>query len=217
MTNHRIILTGGGTGGHVYPALAAAERLKMDPDVEAILYVGSKGHIEERLARDNQLEFVGLNSSGLPRKFSVAMLQWPFKFISAVQEAQTVLRSFAPTAVLGTGGYASAPVLLAALLKGGPYAIHEPDAYPGLVNRVFSKGAQVCCLGMEGAAERLGDTKGHVEVIGNPVRLAYDNLMARDAAAAVLGFDPTLKTILVMGGSQGAAAINEALVEVLPS
>src|SRR5271168_248030 len=104
---HRIVLTGGGTGGHVYPALAVAEVLREQADVE-LLYIGVAGHLEERLARDRKLNFVGLRVSGLPRRLSGRLITWPFEFLGAFMQAGKTLQEFQPTAVLGTGGYASA-------------------------------------------------------------------------------------------------------------
>lgn len=217
MVRHRIVLTGGGTGGHIYPALAVAEHLADDPDVEALLYIGATGHLEEKLAGEQKLQFIGLTVSGLPRKVSAKLIGWPFEFLRAVVEAKKVLRLFRPTAVLGTGGYASAPPLAAAYLLSVPYAVHEPDAHPGLVNRFFARGASLVSVGMEAASERLHPLRGKLIVNGNPVRKSFVKLLGRDAACAVLGLDQSMKTVLVTGGSQGAQAINEALALALPS
>ncbi|HEY9869055.1 MAG TPA: undecaprenyldiphospho-muramoylpentapeptide beta-N-acetylglucosaminyltransferase [Candidatus Obscuribacterales bacterium] len=217
MVQHRIVLTGGGTGGHIYPALAVAEQLVEDPEVESLLYIGARGQPEEKLARDRKLEFVGLTVSGLPRKISWKLLGWPGEMLSAISQAKKVLRLFRPTVVLGTGGYASAPPLGAASSLSIPYAIHEPDAHPGLVNRVFARRAQLVSLGMEAAADRLKTSRGRIVVNGNPVRKSFVRLLNRDAACAVLGLDMSLKTVLITGGSQGARAVNEALIPALPS
>lgn len=211
MVSHRVLLTGGGTGGHVYPALAVAEQLRTDPEVEEIIYVGASGHIEERLARERGLEFVGLSVSGLPRKLSSQLVTWPFQTSKAVLDARICLRRFRPTVVLGTGGYAAAPPLLAAQLVRIPIAIHEPDAHPGLVNKLFSRSASLVSCGMEGAVGTLKTARGRVVVNGNPISSNFLNPMKRDAAAAVLGIDPHLKTVLITGGSQGARGINDAV------
>lgn len=217
MVQHRIVLTGGGTGGHIYPALAVAEQLVEHPEVESLLYIGARGQPEEKLARERKLEFVGLVVSGLPRKISWKLLSWPGEMLSAISQAKKVLRLFRPTVVLGTGGYASAPPLAAACSLSIPYAIHEPDAHPGLVNRVFARRAQLVSLGMEAAADRLKTSQGRIVVNGNPVRKSFIRLLNRDAACAVLGLDMRLKTVLITGGSQGARAVNEALIPALPS
>lgn len=213
-SRHRIVITGGGTGGHVYPALSVYEQLKNDPDVEAILYIGAKGHLEEKLAAERNLEFIGLQSAGMPRKLSLDMLIWPFTMLGALAGATAALKSFQPTAVLGTGGYAAAPPLAAALFSGVPYAVHEPDAHPGLVNRVFGKKAALCSLGMEAARPRM-QTGGTIEVNGNPVDSTFFTGRSRSDACTALGLKPDLRTLLVTGGSQGAQALNEAVLGAL--
>src|SRR5262249_17485047 len=131
-------------------------------------------------------------------------------------EARKVLSQFKPTAVLGTGGYASAPPLVAAMMLGVPFAVHEPDAHPGLVNRLFSSRAQLVSCGMEGGKTRLGADDNKVVVNGNPIRKGFVSAMQRDAACAVLGLSPTMTTVVVTGGSQGARALNESLTSALP-
>ncbi|MBX9720082.1 MAG: undecaprenyldiphospho-muramoylpentapeptide beta-N-acetylglucosaminyltransferase [Candidatus Obscuribacterales bacterium] len=217
MVNHRIVLTGGGTGGHIYPALAVAEQLRDDPEIDAILYMGARGHMEEKLAAERGLEFVGLEVSGLPRRFSGKLLAWPFQFIAAVFDARRTLLDFRPSVVLGTGGYASAPALAAAALLKIPYAIHEPDAHAGLVNRWLSRGASLVSCGMQGAHSRLRPSHGRIVVNGNPVGKSFVSPMKRDAACAVLGLRSDLRTLLITGGSQGAKAINEAVITALPT
>jgi UDP-N-acetylglucosamine--N-acetylmuramyl-(pentapeptide) pyrophosphoryl-undecaprenol N-acetylglucosamine transferase len=216
MVRHRIVLTGGGTGGHVYPALAVAEQLKLDPNVEKILYIGVSGHIEERLAKEKGLQFVGLSVAGMPRKLSINLLKWPVQMLAAVFEARKILQLFRPTAVLGTGGYASAAPLLAAGTMKVPYAIHEPDAHAGLVNRLLARNAALVSLGMEAASGALKTSCGRAVANGNPVRQSLVKPLTRDAACAVLGLNPSMKTVLIMGGSQGAQAINNAVMQCLP-
>ncbi len=217
MTEHRLILTGGGTGGHVYPALAVADELKGDPDVKAILYIGAKGHLEERLAKERGLDFVGFQVSGLPRKISPKLIGWPFEMAQAIGQCSTLFARFKPTAVLGTGGYASAPPLTCAATSGIPYAVHEPDAHPGLVNRFYSKRAAIVSCGMEAAKDKLVSKVGETIFNGNPVRKGFVNLLEKEKAARQLGLVSHLPTLLVTGGSQGAQAINEAVFQMLPT
>lgn len=214
---HRLILTGGGTGGHVYPALAVADELKNDPDVKAILYIGAKGHLEERLAKERGLDFVGFQVSGLPRQISSKMIGWPFEMAQAIGQCTTLFSKFKPTAVLGTGGYASAPPLTCAATSGIPYAVHEPDAHPGLVNRFYSKRASLVSCGMEAAKNKLKSVVGETVFNGNPVRKGFVNLLEKEKAARQLGLVSHLPTLLITGGSQGAQAINQAVVTMLPS
>lgn len=214
---HRLILTGGGTGGHVYPALAVADELKNDPDVKAILYIGAKGHLEERLARERGLDFVGFQVSGLPRKLSPQLVSWPIEMAQAIGQCTTLFSRFKPTAVLGTGGYASAPPLTCAATSGVPYAVHEPDAHPGLVNRFYSKRASLISCGMEAAKDKLVSKVGETVFNGNPVRKGFINLLEKEKAARQLGLVSHLPTLLITGGSQGAQAINEAVFQMLPT
>jgi UDP-N-acetylglucosamine--N-acetylmuramyl-(pentapeptide) pyrophosphoryl-undecaprenol N-acetylglucosamine transferase len=213
---HRIILTGGGTGGHVYPALAVAEQLKDDPDVEALLYCGAIGHVEEQLTAERSISFKGLQVSGLPRSISLKTAFWPIPFSKAVTEAIKVLKDFRPTVVLGTGGYASAPPLVAALWLKVPFAIHEPDAHPGLVNRLMGPYAQLISLGMSGAKECFNQSLGRVRVNGNPVSKRFLEKMSRSEASKLLDVADDAPTVLVTGGSQGARALNEAVYAALP-
>ncbi len=213
---HRVLLTGGGTGGHVYPALAVAEELRNNLDVKSILYVGALGHIEERLAKERNLFFAGLKVSGLPRKFSPRLLTWPFEFYLSVAQASVVLKEFKPTVVLGTGGYASAPPLVAALTTGVPFAVHEPDAHPGLVNRMIGRRAQLISLGMAGAKEQITNTDAEIVVNGNPISAKFAKLPGRIEASRKFDLSPSIPTLLVTGGSQGAQALNKAVWAALP-
>ena len=216
MVRHRLVLTGGGTGGHIYPALAMAEQFSEDADLESILYIGANGHLEEKLCRARSIDFIGLDVSGMPRKLSPNLIVWPFQLLAAVTQARRSLSAFQPTVVLGTGGYASAPALIAAAMLGIPFALHEPDAHPGLVNRLLARQSSLVSCGMHGAYDRLKPERGKIVVNGNPVGKSFLNPMKRDAACAVLGLRADLKTILITGGSQGARALNEAVIEILP-
>ncbi|MBX9667579.1 MAG: undecaprenyldiphospho-muramoylpentapeptide beta-N-acetylglucosaminyltransferase [Candidatus Obscuribacterales bacterium] len=214
MSGHRIVLSGGGTGGHVYPALSVFEVLEKDPQVEAILYIGAHGHIEERIAKQRGIEFRGLDVSGMPRKRLPALLKWLLQMLKAEAAARTVLTEFRPTVVLGTGGYASAPALGAAKRMGVPYVIHEPDAHPGLANKFFASGASLISLGMEGA-KGIKSGRGESVVNGNPIGQGFLKTIGKDEACRILGIRNDLKTLVVTGGSQGAKAINDALISVL--
>ncbi len=213
---HRIVLTGGGTGGHIYPALAVAEKLCRDESVEAILYCGVNGHLEERLALARGLAFEGFVASGLPRQLSIKLLTWPGQFMTAVKRALEILRNFKATVVFGTGGYASAPLLMAASWLQIPFAIHEPDSHPGLVNRLFGNGAALISLGMEGARQSFLGSASRVVINGNPVSEKFLNAPSRKEACQLLDLDASLQTVLVTGGSQGARAVNLAVFEALP-
>ncbi|MCW5824517.1 MAG: undecaprenyldiphospho-muramoylpentapeptide beta-N-acetylglucosaminyltransferase [Cyanobacteria bacterium TGS_CYA1] len=214
--NHRIVLTGGGTGGHIYPALSVHdELLRQNPDVD-MLYIGAKDHMEEKLCNARGIKFYGLDVSGLPRKASLSLIVWVAQMSRSMYECRKIFKDFAPTAVLGTGGYASAPALFAAKQLNIPFAVHEPDAYPGLVNKLFSRWAEIISLGMEGARDRLPAVQGQVIINGNPVGANFVNPKSRADACRILDVRADLKTIVVTGGSQGARALNETLIQALP-
>ncbi|MDX2106536.1 MAG: undecaprenyldiphospho-muramoylpentapeptide beta-N-acetylglucosaminyltransferase [Candidatus Melainabacteria bacterium] len=214
--NHRIVLTGGGTGGHIYPALSVHdELLRQNPDVD-MLYIGAKDHMEEKLCNERGIKFYGLDVSGLPRKASLSLIVWVAQMSRSMYECRNIFKDFAPTAVLGTGGYASAPALFAAKQLNIPFAVHEPDAYPGLVNKLFSRWAEIISLGMEGARDRLPAVQGQVIINGNPVGANFVNPKSRADACLKLNVRADLKTIVVTGGSQGARALNETLIQALP-
>lgn len=214
---HRIVLTGGGTGGHIYPALSVySELVSMDLDLE-VLYIGAKDHMEEKLAAQRGIKFYGLDVSGLPRKASLSLLTWVAQMSRSLYECRKVFQDFSPSVVLGTGGYASAPALFAAKQMSIPFAVHEPDAYPGLVNKLFSRWASLVSLGMEGAASRLPSTLTTPKFNGNPVGKNFVSPVTRKEACQKLGVRDDLKTIIVTGGSQGARALNDALLSALPN
>ncbi len=215
---HRIILTGGGTGGHVYPALAVAEQLKKRADVEAIIYIGVQGHLEEKLAKERNIDFIGLNVIGMPRKISPKLFSFPWQLSRAIWQALKIINTFKPTVVLGTGGYAAAPALSAAVLKKIPIALHEPDSHPGLVNKVYAKHAKLISLGMSAAQAKFKQLapKAKIVVNGNPVAEPFLHLPDRQNACKALGLDPNLPVIFITGGSQGAQALNQAVYDMLP-
>jgi UDP-N-acetylglucosamine--N-acetylmuramyl-(pentapeptide) pyrophosphoryl-undecaprenol N-acetylglucosamine transferase len=231
---YRVVVTGGGTGGHITPALAVADALRAQ-GVE-VTYVGNPKGLEQAMAPERGYPFYGVEFSGMPRKPGVALLKWFFQLFTAARVARQHLRRIQPHAVFGTGGYVAAPVLLAAKSLGIPYAIHEADAYPGLVNRLTARWAQHVTIAFEQAKKRLPIMPIHLT--GNPVRQDLGLLTQREACARLwpdwlplLPPDPDnippdntqpanaaqgLPVVLVMGGSQGARQINRAVVGALP-
>lgn len=211
---HRVVLTGGGTGGHVYPALSVYEQLVKEPSVAEVLYIGAVGHLEEKLCAERDIAFAGLQVSGMPRRPGLSLLRWPFEMTLAIVEARRLLGRFDPTVVLGTGGYASAAPLAAGLHLGVPIAVHEPDAYPGLVNKLFAQSASLVSLGMEGASDRIGSGILKPVVNGNPIRESFSGT-SREEALHTLSLDAGRRTVAFTGGSQGAKAINDCVRDML--
>ena len=216
---HRIVLTGGGTGGHLYPALALAEGLKSHPAVEALLYIGNANSLDSKKVPEAGLHFEAVPFRGMPRgKNPFKLLGWLWALNQAIKQAKQKLQAFNATAVIGTGGYVAAPVLAAAQQLKIPYFIHEPDAVPGLVNKLMAKGALSVTGAFPNRAKGLGIPEDRYTFTGNPLRGNFSSLSKPDALQQ-LGLTEwaTEKPILVIvGGSQGARTLNTAVVKALP-
>lgn len=218
----RVVITGGGTGGHIYPALAVAESLREDPEIESILYIGNRTSIESELVPKNNIAFESIIFHGMPRRPGLAWIKWLIELEQAIHEALGHLQKHRPDVVFGTGGYVSAPVLFAAGRLKIPYVIHEPDAHPGLVNRLMSRWADQVTSAFA-ASNQLMKSK-HFTVTGNPLRGKIQTLFSegRISKADALKqlelphWDPNRPILLVVGGSQGARTLNQALAGALP-
>jgi len=201
----RVILTTGGTGGHVFPALAVAEELrKQIPDVQ-ILFMGSRYGLEQHWVRDAEIEFVGLPVQGVLGRGFRAVGALVAMGIS-ITEALSIMSDFKPDVILGFGSYASFAGLSAGILRRCPTLIHEQNAIPGLSNRVLAKFVKKICLAIPDKMKKLPARK--IALTGNPVRSEIINLPAKT-------FRSKKKKLLVMGGSQGAASINNAMLRHL--
>lgn len=214
MTSHkkpyRIILSGGGTGGHIFPAVSIADELRRrHPDAD-ILFVGAQGRMEMTRVPEAGYRIVGLPIAGIQRSLSLSNLAVPFKVISSLWRARSIVRRFRPDVVIGTGGYASAPVLFAASLAGVPTLIQEQNGFAGLTNRILSRRARVICVAYEGLEKVFPREK--IVFTGNPVRSSItDAGLSQRQAKETFGLNTEKKTFLVLGGSLGARAINEAV------
>ena len=206
----RFIISGGGTGGHIYPAVAIANELRArHPDCE-ILFVGALGRMEMVRVPEAGYEIRGLRVAGLQRRFTLQNLAFPFKLIGAVREARRIVQEFRPDVVVGVGGYASAPTLLAASNLDIPTLIQEQNSYAGLTNKLLAKRAARICVAYEGMERFFPASK--IVLTGNPVR--SDILSARQhSLEAAQYFDLTAGkcTVLVIGGSLGARTINQSI------
>jgi UDP-N-acetylglucosamine--N-acetylmuramyl-(pentapeptide) pyrophosphoryl-undecaprenol N-acetylglucosamine transferase len=239
----RLVVTGGGTGGHIYPALAVTEALRDDPAVESVTYLGKTTGLERELAATAGIPFEGIDFYGMPRGKSpllpFQLLVWGFRLYQAKRVAKRKLQAIRPDVVFGTGGYVSAPVLLAAQALRIPYVVHEPDARPGLANRLLARDARLITTSFPEGAESLKRTPTQeVAVTGNPIRGDIGAISKADALAA-LDFGPhwppagtesgpdssqkdssqepdTRPILLVTGGSQGSRRINTAVARALP-
>lgn len=218
----RLVVTGGGTGGHIYPALAVANVMKADPSVESVVYIGKTGGLESELVPQAGVPFEGIFFYGMPRRRSFLLpfqlVRWFAQLQVAKMAAKKLLQVHRPHVVFGTGGYVSAPVLMAAKSLGIPYVVHEPDAQPGLVNRLMSRHARIITTSFSEGAEKLRHHDGQeVLVTGNPIRDGI-GVLSKQKALLRLGrpWPEEQPVLLVTGGSQGARRINQAVVDALP-
>ncbi len=137
----KILITGGGTGGHIFPAIAVAQKLKQDGDIENIFYIGCEKNMKKNIVLAENIEFYSINVSGMPRTKGIKLVKWFFELGLATIKASSYISKLKPDVVFGTGGYVSGPVLLAAKFMNVPFVIHDPDAHPGIVNKFMSKWA----------------------------------------------------------------------------
>ncbi|MEQ8581277.1 MAG: undecaprenyldiphospho-muramoylpentapeptide beta-N-acetylglucosaminyltransferase [Marinoscillum sp.] len=205
------MISGGGTGGHIYPAISIAQALQdMVQDVE-ILFVGAQGKMEMKKVPEAGFQIVGLWISGIQRSLSAQNLMFPFKVMSSLFKAFGLIRSFKPHAVIGVGGYASGPLLYAASAKKVPTLIQEQNSYAGLTNKWLAGRVDKICVAHGGMEKYFPAEK--LVVTGNPVRKTI--LLKPDlkpSAYEFFGLDSSKKTILIVGGSLGARSINEFIL-----
>ncbi|WP_303310898.1 undecaprenyldiphospho-muramoylpentapeptide beta-N-acetylglucosaminyltransferase [Hymenobacter sp. BT730] len=209
----RLIISGGGTGGHIFPAVAIANEVRRrQPDAE-ILFVGANGRMEMTRVPEAGYKIVGLDVTGLQRRLTPKNLMFPVRVFRSVRKAGKLLEEYRPDAVVGVGGYASAPVLLAATSRGIPTLIQEQNSYAGLVNKLLARRVNKICVAYEGMDSFFPADK--LVITGNPVRteIASGN---REEALKFFGLDPARPVLLVIGGSLGARTLNHATAASLP-
>lgn len=206
----KIIISGGGTGGHIFPAIAIANALKaMSPNCE-ILFVGAVGRMEMEKVPVAGYKIEGLHISGIQRGSILKNLTLPFKVLGSVRKSMQIIADFKPNVVVGVGGYASGPLLYAASIKGIPYLIQEQNSYAGITNKLLGKKASKICVAFDGMEQFFPANK--LLKTGNPVRNSVVDIVGKHhAGAELLKLDPLKKTILVTGGSLGAGTINNSI------
>ena len=208
----KAIISGGGTGGHIFPALSIAEKLReANPDNE-ILFVGAEGRMEMEKVPAAGYRIIGLPVAGLRRSLSISNLALPFKVLKSVRMAGKVLGSFRPDIAIGVGGYASAPLLWAASRRGIPTLIQEQNSFAGLANRILGKRAGCICTAYDGM-ERFFPAD-RIVLTGNPIRkdiVPADDGMRREAME-FYGLDPQKRHIFIVGGSLGSRTLNESVM-----
>ncbi|MCT1397753.1 undecaprenyldiphospho-muramoylpentapeptide beta-N-acetylglucosaminyltransferase [Paenibacillus sp. p3-SID867] len=208
----RVVLTGGGTGGHIYPAVAIARQCeKEDPKTE-FLYIGGKRGLESKLVPQEKLPFESIDITGFRRKLSLDNVKTIMRFFKGVKRSKALLKEFKPDVVIGTGGYVCGPVVYAAAKLGIPTMIHEQNAIPGLTNQFLSRYADTVAVSFEGSESSFPKAKRTVYT-GNP-RATTVLSANRERGFATLGIPVDSQVVLIVGGSRGAKAINNAMIGV---
>lgn len=208
----KVVIAGGGTGGHIFPAVAIGHALqRLRPGTE-LLFVGANGKMEMEKVPQEGFKIVGLDIAGFNRSNLLKNLTLPFKLWKSRQQANKVIRDFKPDAVVGVGGFASFPMLYAAQGKGIPTLIQEQNSFAGKSNKILGKKAKAVCVAYEGMEQFFPKEK--IMITGNPVRanIAHSRI-SREEGLVAFGLDNNKKTILVVGGSLGAKTINEAIAQ----
>ena len=207
----KIIIAGGGTGGHIFPALAIANALKdQDPAIE-ILFVGAKGKMEMEKIPAAGYKIVGLDIAGYNRSSLIKNISLPVKLVASFLQVRKILKTFKPDAVVGVGGYSSFPVLRSAQSMKIPTFIHESNSLPGKSNIMLGKRATEIFVPSEGMEKYFPAEK--LKITGNPIRKVFLKNISRQEALSFFGLQPEMKTVFVMGGSLGAKSINETIEE----
>ncbi|MEY3083929.1 MAG: hypothetical protein RL037_109 [Bacteroidota bacterium] len=210
----RVIISGGGTGGHIFPAVAIADELKKrNPEIQ-ILFVGAEGRMEMEKVPQAGYAIEGLPIVGLQRKLTLSNFLLPFKLLKSLIKARSIIKKFNPKLVIGVGGYASGPTLKMANLLGIPTLIQEQNSFAGKTNKLLAKKASRVCVAYEGMQSFFPETK--IVLTGNPVRKEIVNSeVSKEEAYSFFNISPAKKTLLVIGGSLGARSINNALMQEL--
>ncbi len=207
----KVIVSGGGTGGHIFPAIAIANALKAHNKEIDVLFIGAKGRMEMEKVPAAGYKIEGLWISGFQRKITFKNMMFPFKLISSLMKAKRIVKRFNPDVVVGVGGYASGPTLQVSAKMGIPTLIQEQNSFPGITNRLLAKKVKKICVAYDGMDRFFPKEK--IILTGNPVRQEVVQLEGkRDRAIEHFGLDPGKKTLLVIGGSLGARTINHSII-----
>ncbi len=210
MKSLKVILSGGGTGGHIFPAVAIANEIKKLVPHAEILFVGALGKMEMEKVPAAGFKIIGVPIAGFQRKFTLSNLKLPFLIIQSLLKTRKIIKDFKPDVVVGTGGYASGPLLKAATSKGIHALLQEQNSYAGITNKILSKKASKICVAYEGMEAFFPKEK--IILTGNPVRQDLKNVKQyREEALSFFKLNPNKKVILVIGGSLGARTINETM------
>ena len=207
----RVIISGGGTGGHIFPAVSIANKLKeLNPETE-ILFVGAEGRMEMEKVPAAGYKIIGLPVAGLQRKLTLSNLSLPFKVLKSIRMARKIIKEFKPDIAIGVGGYASAPLLWAAGRAGIPTLIQEQNGFAGLTNRIVGKKAKSICVAYEGM-ERFFPAD-RIVMTGNPIRkeIVPADAQMKQEAFEFYGLNPAKKHLFIVGGSLGSGTLNKSM------
>ena len=207
---YRIIISGGGTGGHIFPAIAIANAIKAAQPESEILFVGAEGRMEMEKVPQAGYNIIGLPIMGIQRRLTLQNLKVPFKIIASILKARKIIREFKPDIAIGVGGYASGPLLKTASNMGIPTIIQEQNSYPGITNKLLAKKASKICVAYEGLESFFPKEK--IILTGNPVRKEVWNIQnKKNQALEFFKLKTDMPVVLVVGGSLGARTINQAI------
>lgn len=214
MKLERVIISGGGTGGHIFPAIAIADEIKLKNPAVSILFVGAIGKMEMDKVPAAGYNIVGLPIVGFQRKLTLSNFLLPFKLIYSLLKAYLVIKRFKPQVVIGVGGYASGPTLKIATLLNIPTVIQEQNSFPGKTNKLLATKVSAICTAYNGLEQFF--PKDKITLTGNPVRKEMVEIEGKkEEALAYYGLENTKKTVLIIGGSLGARTLNNALLKDL--
>jgi UDP-N-acetylglucosamine--N-acetylmuramyl-(pentapeptide) pyrophosphoryl-undecaprenol N-acetylglucosamine transferase len=208
---YRVIISGGGTGGHIFPAIAIANSFRERNRDAQILFVGAKGRMEMTRVPEAGYKIIGLWISGLQRKLTWSNLLFPVKVVVSYVRAAMIIKRYKPHVVIGTGGYASGPIMMAATRSGVPTVIQEQNSFAGLANKQVADRVNKVCVAYDGMEKYFPKQK--IVLTGNPVRKDIITVSQKTAQAKThFGFEGNKKTLLIIGGSLGARTINESVL-----
>ena len=206
----KVIISGGGTGGHIFPAVSIANALKEADSSIEILFVGAEGKMEMEKVPAAGYKIVGLPVAGFQRRLTLKNVTFFFKLAASMLKAGKVVKQFNPDMVVGVGGYASGPVLRVATRRNIPTIIQEQNSFPGVTNRILSQKVNKICVAYPEMERFFPESK--IILTGNPIRQNLLNVVSREEAAGYFGLDPNKKVVFVTGGSLGARSINEGML-----
>jgi len=208
----RIIMSGGGTGGHIYPAITIIRAIQNEVQDCEVLFIGTQQGLESDIIPKEGFDFCTIDVRGFERRLSVSNVHTIIKTIGSIWKSRQIIRKFKPDIVIGTGGYVCGPVLLAASMMNIPTMIQEQNVIPGITNKILSRFVDKIAVGYEAAIKNFTN-RDKIFVSGNPIRSEVLSA-TREEGITALGLDPAKRTILISGGSRGARSINQAMVQV---